>query len=505
MENCTVFYSWQSDLPNSTNRGFVQDALERATKAIREDDSITVEPVIDRDTAGVAGSPDIAATIFDKIDACQVFVCDVSIINDQESARPTPNPNVLVELGYALGILGWERILMVMNTAFGEPETLPFDLSKKRVIPYRLPKEGTKKAAERKELTSKLKDALRMIVDKIGEVRATGQLSGDKAKLKGECEAVLAGGSLHDWRRLVDQLWSPIPDQLIEWKSAAERVWDKGTEEKDKARFEAVEICLPSFVPIFVAVERGRKDLWKEAVGALRQLMLLRDRMGGGFVEVVEMGSNMLYIAGSLGMAIAARTKQLDFVNSWMRLPMPEEHFHDREGERPWAEVYSAGHLWGRYLPGPPDPFKSLWKVCQSDYLSGFFADKQLLEKHLFMGNLAQSLYELGRYTEDSKRLEALKAGEAESFPPSELRVWPVWALMKPDDFKSATWDLFGTSEGVLGFVAPRAGISAEDFWGVWKTWKQICVGPMERSALQRGDGTWPVAEWLLLPGEPHG
>ena len=76
---------------------------------------------------------------------------------------------------------------------------------------------------------------------------------------------------------------------------------------------------------------------------------------------------------------------------------------------------------------------------------------------------------------------------------------------MKPYDFKSATWDLVGTSEGVLGFVAPRAGISAEDFWGVWKTWKQICVGPMERSALQRGDGTWPVAEWLLLPGEPHG
>lgn len=53
MENYKVFYAWQSDLPNSTNRGLIQKALENATKAIRADDSIKVEPVIDRDTAGV--------------------------------------------------------------------------------------------------------------------------------------------------------------------------------------------------------------------------------------------------------------------------------------------------------------------------------------------------------------------------------------------------------------------------------------------------------------------
>jgi hypothetical protein len=55
-----------------------------------------VEPVIDRDTAGVPGSPDIAHTIFDKIDAAAVFVCDVSIVNADTAGRPTPNPNVLL-------------------------------------------------------------------------------------------------------------------------------------------------------------------------------------------------------------------------------------------------------------------------------------------------------------------------------------------------------------------------------------------------------------------------
>ena len=38
-----VFYSWQSDLPNSTNRGFIQDALEKAAKAIERDDTIGLE------------------------------------------------------------------------------------------------------------------------------------------------------------------------------------------------------------------------------------------------------------------------------------------------------------------------------------------------------------------------------------------------------------------------------------------------------------------------------
>src|SRR5437868_14867537 len=115
----TVFYSWQSDLPNPTNRSFIQAALEAATKTLREDGSVQVEPVIDRDTSGVPGSPDIAKTIFGKIDQAQVFVCDISIINQdatRQNALPrlTSNPNVLIELGYALKTLGEQRIVMVL-------------------------------------------------------------------------------------------------------------------------------------------------------------------------------------------------------------------------------------------------------------------------------------------------------------------------------------------------------------------------------------------------------
>ena len=92
-----IFYSWQSDLPNSCNRGFIQHALENATKEIASDNTIAVEPVIDRDTQGVPGSPDIASTIFAKIIATDVFVADISITSRPTGGRQAPNPNVLID------------------------------------------------------------------------------------------------------------------------------------------------------------------------------------------------------------------------------------------------------------------------------------------------------------------------------------------------------------------------------------------------------------------------
>ena len=126
--NDTVFFSWQSNLPNRTNRGLIQSALERAVRDLQSDESIAVEPVVDRDTLGEPGSPDIAATILRKIDEASIFVCDVSIVCRPENGRPCPNPNVLIELGYTLKSLRSERVVLVFNTAYGDMNELPFDL-----------------------------------------------------------------------------------------------------------------------------------------------------------------------------------------------------------------------------------------------------------------------------------------------------------------------------------------------------------------------------------------
>ncbi len=158
----TVFYSWQSDLPNTSNRGFIEKALNKAVKEIAADESIGVEPVIDRDTAGVGGSPEISGTIFEKIAKADVFVADVSIINKDEKGRKVPNLNVLIELGYAFKALGYNKVILIMNTGFGGLELLPFDLRTRRVLAYDTTKEKTK---ELTDLVSKVKVQLEVIFD----------------------------------------------------------------------------------------------------------------------------------------------------------------------------------------------------------------------------------------------------------------------------------------------------------------------------------------------------
>jgi len=163
-----VFYSWQSDLPNRTNRGLIQSALEKAARELRSDESIAVEPVVDRDTLGEPGAPDIATTILRKIDDASVFVCDVSIVSRPENGRLCPNPNVLLELGYALKSLRSERVVLVFNTASGDLNELPFDLRFKRVLTYHMPDTGDSSAV-RSSLTADLTTALRSIFKHIEE------------------------------------------------------------------------------------------------------------------------------------------------------------------------------------------------------------------------------------------------------------------------------------------------------------------------------------------------
>jgi hypothetical protein len=178
MEQAKIFYSWQSDRHNSTNRTLIQDALEKAVKIIRADDSIEINPVVDRDTKDEPGSPDVVHSIFQKIEQSVVFVCDVTIINEESDKRPTPNPNVLVELGYAMKALGQGRILLIMNTAYGEIKKLPFDLDHRRDISYAIHESelsATKenetgkvenvKTIERRILAKKLESNLKTILE----------------------------------------------------------------------------------------------------------------------------------------------------------------------------------------------------------------------------------------------------------------------------------------------------------------------------------------------------
>lgn len=156
----TVFYSWQSDLPGRGNRNLIEESLGRAIRAIARNNDAGVEPVLDRDTADLAGTPDIAHSILAKIAMADAFVADVSIVNGADGGRATPNPNVLIELGYAVAELGWDNVVLVQNTAYGGPERLPFDLRGRRTVTYEMGPEGDL-AATRGLLQGRLESVLR--------------------------------------------------------------------------------------------------------------------------------------------------------------------------------------------------------------------------------------------------------------------------------------------------------------------------------------------------------
>ena len=128
-----IFYSWQSDRPNKTNRSFIEDALKKAIRNLGQAENEiynSPRPELDKDTKGVAGSPPIADTIFKKIEECAVFVPDLTFCAETEKGRLSPNPNVLIEYGWALAKLGHAKIVGVMNSAYGKPtsETVPFNM-----------------------------------------------------------------------------------------------------------------------------------------------------------------------------------------------------------------------------------------------------------------------------------------------------------------------------------------------------------------------------------------
>ena len=154
----TIFFSWQSDLPNKTNRNLIENSIKLALKKMNQDSPYSLITEIDRDTKGVLGSPDIVDSILTKIDKCSLFIADISIINSSLNGKRTPNPNVLFELGYAVKCLGWDRVICVFNSDFGDVSELPFDLRNRRILTY--------ETSNISETRKKLADIFKQIIDK---------------------------------------------------------------------------------------------------------------------------------------------------------------------------------------------------------------------------------------------------------------------------------------------------------------------------------------------------
>lgn len=203
----TIFYAWQSDRPEKVNKYFIRDAANSAIKAIRADADLELAPSLDHDTKGVPGIPDIPSTICEKIDQCGIFLADMTFSGTSETdgvakkAKHLPNPNVLIELGYALARVGPKRIIYVMNTGFGPPEELPFDIRVRRhPICYELTDHRSPNRTDvQRALARALEEAVRTVVE-------SGALTAPEKTPQGD-----AARQILEWRKQsTDQLWAAV-------------------------------------------------------------------------------------------------------------------------------------------------------------------------------------------------------------------------------------------------------------------------------------------------------
>jgi len=171
----TVFYSWQSDRDQKTNRFLVRDALSEAVGTLNKGLNIseadrpidTGELSLDHDTKDVPGTPDIVGAILEKIDRCGIFVADLTFVAQSSKGDGLPNPNVLTERGYALKSIGSQRLIAVMNTAYGLPDQLPFDFRHARYpIQFHLDAgaDSAQRNSQRDALSTQLAEAIRLIL-----------------------------------------------------------------------------------------------------------------------------------------------------------------------------------------------------------------------------------------------------------------------------------------------------------------------------------------------------
>jgi hypothetical protein len=298
-----IFYSWQSDSPSTTNLNLIRDAIRTAASRIEKDlEGSRLAIKLDEATRGVPGSPNIPDTILEKIRGSQIFICDVTTINPEapDTQRKVPNPNVLIELGYAIAELGWNRIIMLFNKAFGEMADAPFDIDRHRLSGYHCSSEQitSKQPQPKKDLEGLLHAAISLIINKNPPTPRELGLSPDEIKRNRDertlrelflevsiptledflhrAPHIIPGPLFHFWEgfhglvashqfHLYDKtLFSLITEMHSAWHEALSH--DSEYQPSNTGNFYIFSN------PMDMPLPRDRKEIWDSIVSALRRL-----------------------------------------------------------------------------------------------------------------------------------------------------------------------------------------------------------------------------------------
>lgn len=157
LENVVIFFSWQSQ--TKENRNLITRALEKAREILSQNNS-NISFSIDEATRDVPGAPNIVETIQNKILNCDIFLCDITPIDDKHEIA---NSNVMFELGYAVNCIGWNRIILLLNTDIASDSSFVFDIKSHRFESFKTP-DSNNKNNEAGQLCNKLVQSIKQVL-----------------------------------------------------------------------------------------------------------------------------------------------------------------------------------------------------------------------------------------------------------------------------------------------------------------------------------------------------
>lgn len=171
-----VFFAFQMDIEEKYGKSFIHRSLENAIQKFKTNG---VDVILDYGFKGTSGTPLLIDEMLRKSLNSDMVIVDWTftsskiwhnpeIIEEDDDSiileiskgdlKPSPNPNVLLETGYAWAKKGTYRTLAVMNTAFGNPNELPVDIKGFRYpVLYSLDENNY---SNRKEVRNELTDDL---------------------------------------------------------------------------------------------------------------------------------------------------------------------------------------------------------------------------------------------------------------------------------------------------------------------------------------------------------
>ncbi|MEN6292366.1 MAG: hypothetical protein ABFD07_10200, partial [Methanobacterium sp.] len=184
-KDLSIVFCWQDHLDPRLHRFLIRDALNAAIGRLQSGLPTGADCILrqDSDTLNRGGSVDIANVILKKIRASTIVIGDITpVMTNPVESRFYPNPNVMIELGYAAKTLGWNRIICLFNKASGiRIEDFPFDVRHRRITSYNC-RNRSEEGQASKDLQGILYSAIRAVLQEIGRGESDLSLGNENIK-----------------------------------------------------------------------------------------------------------------------------------------------------------------------------------------------------------------------------------------------------------------------------------------------------------------------------------